>query len=221
MGTFSVLLILYSIIFFFKYRKEVRSIGNDILVGRTNRVKKKKVLRKKLIQNIIGYTTGSVCLILTAFFIYSYFYFPIEYKIVSNTSEETDYISPVQYDEDTLFYVAIDKFGSEDKFYYFTIKDNERWMQTVDIDKAKIEIIDIDDIPTVEKKVIKYSSIPQYRNIICKLLINDFGLYHLDYYKLNEDMIEDNVIQTEYVIRIPEQSIPVIDTSTLHFSYKS
>lgn len=219
MITISILFAAYCILFLFKQKKELDSLSLQEL-PRMEKKKRVKAVKKKTWLNMFGYTIGSTCLILTILFLFSYLYFPIEYKIVSDSEQETIYLSGVQYDENTLFYVARDVFDGKEKYYYFTLRDNERWMETIDISKAEIETIDIDDVPVVEKTVIRYSSQPAYRNLFYAFFIRDFGLHRLNYFKPREDMTMENVTKEEYLIRIPEGDIPFIDTGTLRFSYK-
>lgn len=218
MVTILSLLVTYSLLFLFKQNKILEDLDTHVL-GRRGRREKIKKIKRKTVQKILGFTIGSACLILSLFFLFSFFYFPVEYKIVSDSVQETVYLSGVQYDEDTLFYVAEDVIDGENKYYYFTLRNNERWMETMDIEKATIEEVDINDMPQVEKNMVRYSSKPTYRNALFSFIIHDFGFHRLEYFQPKEEMIEENVVEEEYIIRIPTGEIPLIDIDTLRFSY--
>lgn len=216
-------LVVFAITFiWFMYKRRVAL--NDLdkyILKRTETRKRIKKINKKTVLHIFGYSISFISLILSLFFVYCYFYFPIEYSIKSDSKQEIEALSGVQYSDDMLFYVAQDEIDEEDKYYYFTIKDGERWMGTLDIDKVTVETIDINDSPEVEKKVIVYSIIPTYRNQLLSFIIYDFGFNRLDYFKpKQEDVKQENISEEQYIVRIPDKNIPKIDISTLHFSYK-
>lgn len=216
-------LVVFAITFiWFMYKRRVAL--NDLdkyILKRTETRKRIKKINKKTVLHIFGYSISFISLILSLFFVYCYFYFPIEYSIKSDSRQEIEALSGVQYSNDVLFYVAQDEIDGEDKYYYFTIKDGERWMETLDIDKVTVETIDINDSPEVEKKVIVYSIVPTYRSRLLSFIIYDFGFNRLDYFKpKQEDVKQKNISEEQYIIRIPDKNIPKIDISTLHFSYK-
>lgn len=206
--------------FMHKRRVALNNLGKYIL-KRTETRKRIKKINKKTVLHIFGYSISFISLILSLFFVYCYFYFPIKYNIKSDSKQEIEALSGVQYSDDMLFYVAQDEIDGEDKYYYFTIKDGERWMETLDIDKVTIEMIDINDSPEVEKKTIIYSIVPTYRSQLLSFIIHDFGFNRLDYFKPKQEDIEHkNISNEQYIIRTPDKDIPKIDISTLHFSYK-
>lgn len=220
MITTLVLFIIYFI--YFRHERKKALIELDTyLLGRIERAKRIRKINKKTSLHIIGYSIGSVFVVLIIFFLYTYFYFPIEYTIQSNSVQESVVLSGVQYDENTLFYVAKDTIEGKAQYYYFTLKDNERWMETLNIEHCKIEVIDENQTPEIKKKVITYSIIPTYRNQLLTFLIHDFGFNHLEYFQPNqEDMNQKDIQEEEYIIKIPSNEIPQIDIETLRFPFK-
>lgn len=217
----SLVIFTISFIWFMYKRKITLNDLDKYILKRTETRKRIKKINKKTVLHIFGYSIGSISLILSLFFVYCYFYFPIEYSIKSDSKQEIEALSGVQYSDDMLFYVAQDKIDGEDKYYYFTIKDGERWMKTLDMDKVTVETIDINDSPEVEKKTVVYSIVPTYRSQLLSFIIHDFGFDRLDYFKpKQEDVKQENISEEQYIVRIPDKNIPKINISTLHFSYK-
>lgn len=212
---------IFSILFLRKRKIAVNALNNLTTLKRIERKKRIKRINRKTILNIFGYSIASILLVLSIFFLYCYFYFPIEYRITSDSKQEIIPLSGVQYNDDLLFYVAQDTIDGEDKYYYFTIKDNDRWMETLDIEKVTLETIGINDSPVVEKKTIVYSVVPTYRNKILSFIIHDFCFDKLDYFKFKEeDISQENIQEEQYIVKIPQKDIPKIDIRTLHFKYK-
>lgn len=220
MITTLIIFAVFFVWFMYKRKKAIDDL-NTYILKRTVKVKKIKRINRKTTLHILGYSMGSVLLLLSTFFLYCYFYFPIEYTVKSDSMQEMVALSGVQYDENTLFYVAKDNIDGKEKYYYFTIKDNERWMETLDIEKSTVEVIGKNDSPKVEKKTVIYSIFPTYRNPILSFIIHDFGLNRLAYFQPNqEDANQQNISEEQYIIRVPSKDIPQIDIDTLHFQYK-
>ena len=94
-------------------------------------------------------------------------------------------------------------------------------METLDAEKVTLETIGINDSPVVEKKTVVYSVILTYRSKLLSFIIYDFGFNKLDYFKPEQEDINQNNIQEEqYIVRIPHKEIPKIKIDTLHFEYK-
>jgi len=219
MITTLIIFIIFSVWWMYKRRIALDDLDNCIL-KRTIKKEKVKKINKRTIIHIFGYSIGSILLLLSIFFICCYFYFPIEYSIKSDSTQETIALSGVQYNENTLFYVAQDEIDGKDKYYYFTIKDNERWMETLDIEKSMIKVIGENDLPEIEKEIVTYSIIPTYRNKILSFIIHDFGFSRLDYFQpKQEDVDKQNIREERYIIKIPSKDIPKININTLHFQF--
>ncbi len=220
MVTSLVIFLIFFIWFMYKRKMALNDLDNYIL-KRMERRKRIKKINRKTILRIFGYSIGLISLILSLFFIYCYFYFPIECKVESDSKQEIVALSGVQYNDDILFYVAQDEIDGKNIYYYFTIKNNERWMETLDAEKVTLETIGINDSPVVEKKTVVYSVVPTYRSKLLSFIIYDFGFNKLDYFKPEQEDINQNNIQEEqYIVRIPHKEIPKIKIDTLHFEYK-
>ena len=121
MITSLVIFLIFFIWFMYKRKMALNDLDNYILTRMERRKRIKKINRKTILR-IFGYSIGLISLILSLFFIYCYFYFPIEYKVESDSKQEIVALSGVQYNDDILFYVAQDEIDGKNIYYYFTIK---------------------------------------------------------------------------------------------------
>lgn len=180
----------------------------------------KKLNRKCAFQMIFG-SLGTIMLLLSVFFLYTYLYYPIEYVVKSDSRQETVSLPAFHDRDDVVLYAA--KHVSEDKtFYYYFIEETDGYrLKTLPPEEVTVQELDEEEIPAVQKETVLYTVSPQYRNWFISYMVHDFFLDRHSYFQFDEQQIKRSEITEEYfTLRVPGGDVPELPLDRLHFEYK-